>query len=98
MPPRGVGLWFLLTVDFYGASLALGGIVVLLIEHSFMFRLRGTRRSQFLMKGSLVLYVGKTDSCPPLWQRTSHCPCSREDWPWEMESSGSILQVDLTWK
>lgn len=30
MPPRRVGLWFFLTVDIYGASLAQGGIIVLL--------------------------------------------------------------------
>ena len=70
MPPRGIGLWFSLTVDCYGASLASGGILVPLKEQRFKLWLCGTCRSQFLMKGSLVLYVGNTDSSPSLQQRT----------------------------
>ena len=35
MPPRGIGVWFSLTVDCYGASLASGGIMVPLKEQRF---------------------------------------------------------------
>ena len=71
MPPRGVGLWFLPTVDFCGATRAWGGLMVLPEEQKFTLRLHGTRRTLFLMKGSQVLYVGKTNSNPSLQQRTS---------------------------
>lgn len=62
MPPRGVGLWFFPTVDFCGARLAQGGIVVLLKEQRVTLRLRGIHRSLCLMRGSWALYVMKTNS------------------------------------
>lgn len=57
---QGVGLWFF-PLDFNGASLALGGIVVLLKEQRFTLSLFGPHRSQLQMKGSLELYVGKAN-------------------------------------
>lgn len=75
------------TVDFNGASLALGGIMVLLKEQRFTLSLLGPHRSQLPMKGSLELYAGKANSSSFL----SRVPVSvlhpEEGWPWVMEQS-----------
>lgn len=88
MPPRGVGLWFFPTVDFCGARLARGGIVVLLKEQRVTLRLRGTRRSLCLMRGSRCSMLGRQTAAIPSAE-DQHCLAFKGDGPWEVESSGS---------
>lgn len=75
------------TVDFNGASLAWGGIVVLPKEQRFTLSLLGPHRSQLLMKGSLKLYVGKANSSSFLGRVPAIVLDPEEGWPWMMEQS-----------
>lgn len=75
------------TVDFNGASLALGGIMVLLKEQRFTLSLLGPHRSQLPMKGSLELYAGKANSSSFLRRVPVSVLHPEEGWPWVMEQS-----------
>ena len=74
-------------MDFNGASLALGGILLGLKEQRFTLSLPGLHWSQLLMKGSLVLYVGKANGSSFLSKASVIVLDPKRVWPQMMEQS-----------
>lgn len=64
--------------------------MVLLKEQRVTLRLRGTRRSLCLMRGSRCSMLGRQTAAIPSAE-DQHCLAFKGDGPWEVESSGSSM-------